>query len=184
MSDPDPSRPRFVPERPLPPYTFVPGRSPHPVSDPRGHMHGRPAEAPGPLDPARWWESRAYLYGIDLFNSGYFWEAHEVWEGLWRAAGCRGVTADFLKGLIKLAATGVKHLEGKAQGVRSHARRAAELWRAVSTTLGEGPATFLGLNLRELIERAERVGREGWGAGPMLLVPATPSVGPTGEARR
>ncbi len=27
--------------------------------------------------------SVAFRYGIDLFNSGYFWEAHEIWEPVW-----------------------------------------------------------------------------------------------------
>jgi hypothetical protein len=39
MSDAVNSRPRYS-ELPLPPYSYVPGFTPHPVSDPRGHMHG------------------------------------------------------------------------------------------------------------------------------------------------
>jgi hypothetical protein len=58
---------------------------------------------------------RAYLRGIDLFNFGYWWESHEAWEGLWRACGRRGPAADFLKGLIKLAAAGVKASTGTAR---------------------------------------------------------------------
>src|SRR5690348_12086299 len=99
---------RLEPDLPLPPYAYVPGRAPHPVSDPAGHLHGRPPERPAPIDPPRWQESRAYRHGVDLFNCGFYWEAHEVWEGLWHAAGRAGVTADFLKGLIQLAAAGVK----------------------------------------------------------------------------
>ena len=55
-----------------------------------------------------WSQSHDYLLGCDLFNHGYYWEAHETWEGLWNACGRSGTTADFLKGLIKLAAAGVK----------------------------------------------------------------------------
>src|SRR3981081_2703360 len=95
---------RLAAQRPLPPYAFVPGRSPHPVSDPAGHSYGQPPEKPPPLDPARWSESPTYLYGFDLFNYGYYWEAHETWESLWHAAGRRGPVATLLKGLIKLAA--------------------------------------------------------------------------------
>ena len=82
--------------RPLPPYTFIPGRTPHPVSDPAGHMHGKTLERPPAPDPSRWQESRAYLVGVDLFNHGFYWEAHEAWEGLWHACGRMGPTADFL----------------------------------------------------------------------------------------
>jgi hypothetical protein len=170
MSDPA-SRPRLVPDRPFPPYSFVPGRFPHPVSDPAGHSHGQQAEPPAPLDPNRWQESSDYLYGLDLFNHGYYWEAHEAWEGLWHVAGREGTVADFLKGLIKLAAAGVKHREGKPDGVKSHACRAAELFHEVARSPGtEGP--FLGFRLGELIEVAEAICQEGWPGVPPLLLPA------------
>ena len=53
-------------------------------------------------DPAMWRECREYLRGIDLFNYGYYWEAHEVWECLWHACGRQGPTSEFLKALIRL----------------------------------------------------------------------------------
>src|SRR5947208_16103799 len=94
----NPVCPRLVPQEPFPPYTFVPGQSPHPVSDPEGHSFGQPPSVPAPLDPEHWEDCRDYLFGLDLFNHGFRWEAHEAWEGLWHAAGCKGTTADFLKG--------------------------------------------------------------------------------------
>src|SRR5262245_66687371 len=96
---------------PLPAYAHLPGHTPHPLNDPRGHSYGQTGEQTA-LDPARWRESRAYLRGLDLFNGGYYWEAHEVWEGLWKAAGRRGETAAFLKGLIQLAVAGLKRRQG------------------------------------------------------------------------
>ncbi|MCH7686501.1 MAG: DUF309 domain-containing protein [Planctomycetes bacterium] len=121
--------PRFAPDQRLPPYSYVPGRFPHPVSDPQGHSFGAdplPAEL---LEPNRWQTCRAYLYGVDLFNHGYYWEAHEAWEGLWHACGRTGPTGWFLKGLIKLAAAGVKAREENTRGMQRHARRAAELFQ-------------------------------------------------------
>jgi predicted metal-dependent hydrolase len=150
------SPPRLAPEIGLPPYTFVPGRTPHPVRDPAGHLFGKPCELPPPLEPTRWQESRAYLHGIDLFNLGFYWEAHEVWEGLWRAAGRAGPTADFLKGLIKLAAAGVKVRQGQPRGVASHASGAAAHFRAIAHERRED-ATYLGLRLRDLLAFAGRV---------------------------
>src|SRR5947209_1764288 len=94
--------PRLVPDEPLPPYTYVPGRCPHPTSDPAGHSFNVPRERPAAPDPDNWAACRPYQVGIDLFNHGYYWEAHEVWEGLWHACGRKGMTADFLKGLIRL----------------------------------------------------------------------------------
>src|SRR5258708_8137214 len=112
--------PRLLPDESFPPYTFVPGRNPHPVSDPQGHSHGKPPHHPPAPDVDRWYESRAYLRGADLFNHGFYWEAHEAWESLWHACGRSGPTADFLRGLIKLAAAGGKVREGAPQGVACH----------------------------------------------------------------
>src|SRR5208282_3835567 len=95
--------PRLVPEMAFPPYAFVPGYFPHPLSSPQGHSFGLQPEHPACLDPTNWQACRPFLRGLDLFNYGYYWEAHEVWEGLWNACGRSGMTADVLKGLIKLA---------------------------------------------------------------------------------
>jgi predicted metal-dependent hydrolase/ribosome biogenesis protein Tsr3 len=151
------SPPRFVPDASFPPYTFVPGRTPHPIRDPAGHLFGQALELPPPLEPVSWRCSRAYLHGIDLFNHGYYWEAHEVWEGLWRVEGRVGTTADFLKGLIKLAAAGVKVRQGQPRGVADHAAGAASLFRAVAQQLGEEQACYLGLGLGDLLHFTEQI---------------------------
>jgi predicted metal-dependent hydrolase len=146
--------PRYVPDRPLPPYTYVPGRSPHPVSDPRGHGIGKEA---GPIllaGPDHWRGCGPYLFGVDLFNHGYYWEAHEAWEGLWHACGRAGPEADFWKGLIQLAVAGVKVREGRPEGVRRHARRAAELLRRSAAALGDAGGRYLGLDLAALTRQA------------------------------
>lgn len=39
--------------------------------------------------------------GIDLFNRRYFFEAHDVWEEIWRSE--KGPMRNFFKGLIHLA---------------------------------------------------------------------------------
>ncbi len=150
-STPDPSEvPRLVPDEPLPPYAFVPGRFPHPVSDPAGHSFGAPRERPAPPDPDNWPACRPYLVGIDLFNHGYYWEAHEVWEGLWHACGRNGTSAAFLKGLIRLAAAGVKAREGKTAGVRSHAAKARQLFEGVAGQVPGDSPRYLGLSLTQL----------------------------------
>lgn len=157
--------PRLVPERELPRYTYVPGRTPRPqhretISG--GQTEERPIVLPAPSPRVR----REFLYGLDLFNHGYYWEAHEVWEDLWHAAGRSGPTADFFKGLIKLAAAGVKSLEGSAVGRRRHALRAAELFaraadgfaRDLDTAVPAQPGDFrcLGLSPRALATLANQ----------------------------
>ena len=108
----------------LPRYTYVPGLTPHPVSDPRGHWRETRPVCSSP--------AAAFDFATQLFNAGYYWEAHEVWEGVWGALGRRGRDADRVKGLIKLAACGVKCLEQNAEGARRHASRAAELLTSAS----------------------------------------------------
>src|SRR5688572_10073401 len=108
MESNDPLAPPRYCTRPFPPYSYVPGFNPHPVSDPGGHMHGRQPLAVEPLDPINCGASEPYRYAIDLFNHGYYWESHEAWEVLWHAAGRRGPVAIWLKALVKLAAGAVK----------------------------------------------------------------------------
>jgi hypothetical protein len=140
MSSPDPE--------PFPPYAFVPGGPwPHPVSSPEGHSFGHPPITAEPIAGDDWSSSVVFLRGVGLFNAGYYWEAHEAWEALWHAHGRRGPTADLLKGLIKLAAAGVKVRERQSHGVVTHARRSALLFRMARE---QGGDRRLGLDLARL----------------------------------
>jgi predicted metal-dependent hydrolase len=140
---------------PFPPYAYVPGGAwPHPVASPLGHAHGRVHPSALPINPDAWRDSSEYLEGVALFNAGYYWEAHEVWERLWHAHGRVGPIAELLKSLIKLAAAGVKVREGRPAGVATHMRRAAEGFAAVEANAG---SPLLGLDLRELRATAERL---------------------------
>lgn len=111
-----------------------------------------------PLDPLDWSKNSAYLHGIELFNDGSYWEAHEVWEGLWKLAGRHGPLADFLKGLIKLAAAGVKLQKNVPAGVVSHASRATQLFELTRQAVGDGYCGFslsiLAAHGRDLAARA------------------------------
>jgi hypothetical protein len=139
----------------FPRYSYVPGGPwPHPVRSPAGHSHGRTGRAWEPATPNLGAGSAGFLRGAELFDAGYYWEAHEVWEGLWHAEGRRGATADALKGLIKLAAAGIKVREGRESGVRTHARRAAECFAAARRHGGANP---FGLDLDQWIERARAI---------------------------
>ena len=106
-------------------------------------------------DSERWADSLHYQLGIDLFNHGYYWEAHEAWESLWHACGRRGVTATFLKTLIQWAVVGVKAREPCSAGVLAHAQRAKELLEEAARASESD--TFLGLSLRELRMHADRM---------------------------
>lgn len=153
--------PRYTREV-MPPYTYVPGQQPHPIRDPDGHRYGQPEPSVDHFDPTKWAECTPYLFGVDLFNAGFYWESHEQWEAVWLAVGRRGTTADLLKGLIKFSAAGVKHLEGRPVGVARHARRAADLLEAVLRATQESRGIMLGLAVEPLRDRAVEMAAHGW----------------------
>ncbi len=91
--------------------------------------------------------------GQRLFDAGFYWEAHEAWEQAWISTGRSGVTADFLKGCIRLAACGVKCLAGNPLGAKRHALRAVQLFETVLTATAEAHADHVPL-LKALRDRA------------------------------
>ncbi len=146
---------RLLPSADLPPYTFVPGTAtPHPIRDPRGHSHNRKGRASLALTPENWADNRTFLLALDYFNSGYYWEAHEEWERLWRVSGPESTVGRFLRGLIKLAAAGVKVREYSIHGVRRHAASAGEVFADVAAEVGTD--RFCGLEFTTLQFAADR----------------------------
>lgn len=166
MTEPSSSQPpRLVPDRPFPAYAYIPGRSPHPTRDPDGHSYGEtlggsePPDPPDPPDPVDWRACRDYLYAIDLFNHGFYWEAHEAWEGLWVACGRRGPTAAYLQALINLAAAGFKARWGNARGMRANAGTALRLFKSAAGQLGSTGTRYMGLDLRALTDAAATISK-------------------------
>ncbi len=146
---------RLLPGATLPDYTYVPGtETPHPIRDPRGHSHGKKGRTAKPLMAERWADNRTYLLAIDYFNLGYYWEAHEEWERLWRASGPDNTVGRFLKGLVKLSAAGIKVRERSIHGVRRHAASAGEVFADVAAEAGSD--RYCGLEFTTLQFAADR----------------------------
>jgi uncharacterized protein len=110
--------PRYQPLRPLPRYAYVPGRDPHPTRAEAGHSYGIAQPLSRHLPSERWADNAEYLWGVDLYNAGFFWEAHEAWEGLWRSAERDPHQRRFLQGLIQCAAACLKAVAGDATASR------------------------------------------------------------------
>ncbi|WP_245266715.1 DUF309 domain-containing protein [Mesorhizobium sp. LNHC252B00] len=146
------SRPRLLPDKSFPSYAYLPGKYPHPVRDPLGHSY---RTDPVTVAVGEELESDVFRWGIDLFNHGYYWEAHEAWEALWHAAKQSAQHRLFFKGLILLAAAGVKIREGKRGAVARHAGRAAALFRQIARVPNGPFETALGTTLAALAEHAE-----------------------------
>jgi hypothetical protein len=133
----------------FPAYHYVPGRNPHPTADPRGHSytgggHGEPAS---PWRAEDWRELDEYLYGCDIYNHAYWWEAHEAWEALWRAAPLDSIERHFLQGVIQVSASQLKLLVGDVRGVE-------RLMASSGGHLKHVPDEFMGLAVREFYEQA------------------------------
>lgn len=88
-----------------------------------------------------------YLEGIALFNQREYFEAHEVWEDLWREAD--GNDRQFYQGLIQCAVS----LEHMKRGNASGARR---LFQRCQKRLAPLPRVYMGLDIWSLMEATAR----------------------------
>ena len=140
---------RYLPGRALPPYAFLPGRDPHPTRDPAGHSFGHEDAPPPRVDPTRWRQSEAYLWGTDLYNLGFLWEAHEAWEGLWHVSKPDRIQALFLQGLIQCAAAWLKIGMQQPQGLVRLSDLAQAKLAEVSRASG---GVYMGLGLDPFLQ--------------------------------
>jgi predicted metal-dependent hydrolase len=109
--------------------------------------HKRPQAVP---DAARsaWFER-----GLAAYQRGEHFEAHELWEEIWRDAP-RDPERQFLQGLIQVAAAMHKAI------AMNHPRPAARLLARALLRLTDHPDTHWGLQLARLIREAERAKTE------------------------
>lgn len=89
----------------------------------------------------------AYRHGLDLFNRGKFFDAHEALEDVWRAA--PPAEKKFLQGLIQVAVGLHHHSRGNVVGARSLLARAHR-------NLSGYPARHGGIDLAGLRAQLER----------------------------
>ena len=82
--------------------------------------------------------------GIDLFNSGRYWDAHEVWERDW-TPDRKGPDSGFYKGLIQVAA-------GCLHYTRRNRRGAVNKWRSGAGYLRPYLPAHNGVALAPLVE--------------------------------
>jgi hypothetical protein len=131
-------------DRPLPAYRHLPGETLHPTRNPLGHSHGQTPGSLPDLNHEDWRKSEDYLYGIDLFNEGFWWECHEALEGLWLEAGVGSEAGHVLQAVIQCAAAHLKAFTDRPEGamrLHDHSMRHA-LWSERKT---------LGLDLEAMV---------------------------------
>ena len=66
--------------------------------------------------------NKPFKYGVELFNEGKFFDAHEVLEDVWRAA--PDEQRKYFQGLIQVAVALHHHSRGNSVGCRSLLARA------------------------------------------------------------
>jgi len=89
-----------------------------------------------------------YRKGVDYFNAGYFFEAHDTFEELWMDD--RDASKRFYQGLVQLS-TGCYHLVMKnVKGARS------QLSKSVAKLRGYEPA-YMNLDVSELLRQVEEL---------------------------
>ncbi len=134
--------------RAFPPYAYLPGAAPHPTRDPDGHSFQGPEspriEPPADCPPDAWATCDPYLYGVDLYNAGFYWEAHESWEELWHRSKGRPHQAQFIQGLIQCSASLLKVRMRQPKGVQRLGEQGLARLRA--TAQAEGPI-YMGLDI-------------------------------------
>jgi hypothetical protein len=112
------------------------------------------------LDPTSWETCDEYLYGIDLFNHHYWWEAHEIFEEFWRAAGRDTSLGDFFQGLIQVAAALLKDAVGSRAAARGLARSGCAKLRKMPGIVRGVPCTELASSVEAFLSgRSEEVPR-------------------------
>jgi hypothetical protein len=79
-------------------------------------MYGRQEPPARSLTENSWISNDDFLYGVDLFNAGYFWEAHVYWERLWALPSTEPGLRRFLQALIQIAAACLKARQGRVAG--------------------------------------------------------------------
>jgi predicted metal-dependent hydrolase len=113
----------------------LPGAKSKGVSAP--HFSSIPFNQTMPLDSA------AYHRGIRHFNAREFYDAHEVWEDVWRES--HGLEKRFLQGLIQAAVAFHHHSTGNVAGACSLMERAHK-------NLAACPENFGGIGVRPLLQ--------------------------------
>ena len=117
-------------------------------------------------------EPAIFHEGIRLFNAQDWFEAHEVWEDIWREAS--GDRKRFYQGLIQCAVT-IEHVRrGNPRGVLS-------VWTTAQTKFTGLPSPYMGIavdqllaDVKALIVSPTSVNSPIVRSGPAVMLTSTP----------
>jgi predicted metal-dependent hydrolase len=103
---------------PFPSFSYIPKLHIHPEKlSEKPHIPLLP-ELTEKFSVHSWKNCTNYLYAIDLFNYGYYWEAHEVLEKLWLSAGKKSPEGIFVQGIIQVSVAMLKWSQSNTTGLK------------------------------------------------------------------
>lgn len=98
----------------LPNVAYVPGQTNRPKDEPLEKEGVEPLS----LSCRAPFENEFFLFGIDLFNHHFFWEAHEAWETIWHLEEDPALR-NLIQGLIQLSGGYLKIFQNNDKGART-----------------------------------------------------------------
>lgn len=125
---------------PMPAYRHLPFKTPHPYMDEGGHSYGQELPKVSGFNEQNWSSCDTYLQSIDLFNQGYWWEAHELLKQICYDVGRDSTIGSFLEAVIQIAAGELKHFMQEEQGAKALIERGL-------SGLNAEPNSFLGIEV-------------------------------------
>jgi len=135
---------RLVPDISLPSHAHVPGSGSAPDLGP---LERAKDLTPAVTRAAEWQENVPYLYGHDLLQAGYHWEAHEVWEAVWLATPANSPERLLLQALIQNANARLKSgMQRENAAARLHTQ-VEELRIDLVARLGGQIDTYMGVGI-------------------------------------
>ena len=137
---------------PLPRRPHLPGSGSAPDREPleRAKALVPPAFPDGvPADDA------AFRYGLRLHEAGFFWEAHEVWEAVWKAAPKNGRDRLILRGLIQLANAQLKLKMGRPAAALRLLDEAAEEFAESATRGASDRGLMAGMQIERFLRELQ-----------------------------
>ncbi len=93
-------------------------------------------------------DHQEFHYGIDLFNTGYFWETHEVLEDVWNRAGRKSELARAIQSIIFFAAAKLKQLKGDFKSASKH-------FSSAKSCMTPNNVKFLGIDYESYLSEIE-----------------------------
>ena len=123
----------------------------------------------------------AYLEGVELFNRGAYWDAHEAWERVWIGLPKGSDDRRFYQGLILLAAA-LLHRERARTAPERSARPALRCYRSGMEKLEGLSDIYFELDLAALRREAAACFEPVAEGAPESEWPAAPHLAP-GQGR-